>query len=70
MKQTSFAVGEPVRITAGTYKDAEGIIEDLQPECDAVRIHTKNGAAYAFLENMVRVAVPMPKPTKAVLSRK
>lgn len=54
-------VGDPVRITAGPYKDAEGIVEDLQPECDAVRIRTDEGIAYSFLEGAVRI----PKPLKS-----
>lgn len=48
-------VGDPVRITAGPYTGAEGVVEDLQPECDAVRIHTKDGTAYSFLEATVRI---------------
>ncbi len=61
MNQAKFAVGEPVRITGGAYKDAEGVIEDLAPVCDAVRIHTKGGIAYAFLEDMVPMALPLTK---------
>jgi hypothetical protein len=58
MNQTKYAVGDPVKITAGTYAGAEGVIADLQPECDAVRLETKEGTAYSFLESMV----PLPKP--------
>lgn len=50
-----------MRITAGPYKDAEGIVEDLQPECDAVRVRTAEGTAYSFLEAAVRI----PKPLNA-----
>jgi len=69
MNQASFTTGDAVRITSGSYKDAEGVIEDLQPACDAVRVHTKQGAAYAFIESMMRL--PLPKqPGKALLLRK
>lgn len=54
-------IGDPVRITAGPYKDAEGIVEDVQPECDAVRIRTNEGIAYSFLEGAVRI----PRPLKS-----
>lgn len=65
MNQAQFDVGDAVRITAGPYKDAEGVIEDRQPECDAVRIHTKDGTAYAFVENAVR----LPSPTKQLTTK-
>lgn len=48
-----------MRIAAGVYMNAEGVIEDLQPECDAVRIHTKNGTAYCFREDLMRIPMPM-----------
>jgi hypothetical protein len=67
MNQAKFAVGDPVRITAGTYKDAEGVVEDLLPECDAVRIHTKDGAAYGFLEGVI--PLPKPKPIRSPLRK-
>lgn len=67
MNQEKFAVGEPVRIVAGTYKDAEGVIEDLQPECDAVRIRAKQGAVYGFLEDLVRIPLPKKTAGKAIL---
>lgn len=61
-----------MRITAGPYKDAEGVVEDRQPECDAVRIHTKEGAAYCFLEDAVRLPRPIKqlKPLRNPLSKK
>lgn len=62
MNQAQFDVGDAVRITGGPYKDAEGVVEDRQPECDAVRIHTKDGTAYAFLE----YAVPLQKPQQQI----
>lgn len=67
MNQAQFDVGDAVRITGGPYKDAEGVVEDRQPECDAVRIHTKDGLAYAFLEHAVRLPLP-PKQIKPVRS--
>jgi hypothetical protein len=68
MNQAKFDVGDPVKITAGTYKDAEGVVEDLLPECDAVRVHTKDGAVYGFLEGMVRIQKPRPMNSKPVRS--
>jgi hypothetical protein len=68
MNQAIIDVGDPVRITAGTYKGAEGVVEDLMDECSAVRVHTKEGAAYSFLEHAVRII--KPKPVKAPLRRK
>lgn len=67
MNQAKFDVGDPVRITAGTYKDAEGVVEDLLPECDAVRVHTKSGSAYGFLEGMMRL--PKPKPMRSPIRK-
>lgn len=64
MNQATYAVGDPVRIASGTYKDAEGVIEDLQPECDVVRIHTKEGTAYGFLEDLMRVPLQPRTPPK------
>jgi hypothetical protein len=61
MNQAQIDVGDAVRITAGPYKDAEGVVEDRQPECDAVRVHTKEGTAYGFLEAMMRLPVKTPK---------
>lgn len=54
-------IGDPVRITGGPYTGSEGVVEDIQPECDAVRIRTKEGTAYSFLEAAVRI----PRPLKA-----
>lgn len=67
MNQVQIAVGDPVRITAGTYKDAEGVVEDLQPACDAVRVHTKSGVAYGFLEAVV--PLPLPKPRRSPIRK-
>jgi transcription antitermination factor NusG len=44
--------GTPVKILSGPYRDAEGVIEDVQPECSAVRIETKEGRAYAMLDDV------------------
>lgn len=69
MNTVKFMQGDPVRITSGIYKDAEGVIEDLQPECSAVRVHTKSGLAYSFLETMSKIVKPMPmlSPGKPLL---
>ncbi len=71
MNQAQFDVGDPVKITAGTYKDAEGVIEDLLPECDAVRVHTKDGTAYGFLEGVQRIPNPMKqiKPMRSPIRK-
>lgn len=61
MNQAKFDVGDAVRITSGPYKDAEGVVEDIQPECDAVRVRTKDDAVYAFLEGMSRIPKPVSK---------
>lgn len=60
--------GDPVRITFGVYKDAEGIVEDLQPECSTVRVHTKEGNAYAYVEALAKIVKPIPirKPNALV----
>lgn len=68
MSQTKYAVGDPVKVTSGVYKDAEGVIADLMDECDAVRLETKEGAAYAYIEAMK--PLPMPRPPKSSLRRK
>jgi transcription antitermination factor NusG len=66
--KTSLLEGDPVRITSGVYAGVEGIIEDLQPECSAVRIHSKIGNVYAYLEHAVKIVKPMPnrKPNPLV----
>ena len=68
MNQTKYAVGDPVRVTSGTYMGAEGVIADIVPECDAVRLETKEGVAYAYVEGMK--PLPMPRPPKSSLRRK
>lgn len=65
MSQPSFSVGDAVRITAGSYEDAEGIIEDLHPECDAVRVRAKSGAVYGFVESLM----PLTKGKELVLRK-
>ncbi len=59
MKRTQFVEGDPVRIEDGVYAGAEGIIEDLQPECSAVRVHTKTGNVYAYLEAVRKIVKPI-----------
>ena len=52
---TTYAVGDTVRVTSGIYKDAEGAVEDIQPECSVMRIETNEGAAYAFWDSVQKV---------------
>lgn len=53
MDQGKLAEGLPVRITAGAYAGTEGVIDDLDPECSAARVYTKEeGSAYALLDQM------------------
>lgn len=61
MSQTKLAVGDPVRIDAGAYEGLEGVIEDVQPECSTVRVHTDEGRAYAFADAVRVIPLPMPK---------
>lgn len=58
--KTTLTEGDPVRVTSGVYEGAEGIVEDLQPECSAVRVHTKAGIVYAYLEAIAKIVKPMP----------
>ena len=59
MNQGKLAEGLPVRITQGTYKGAEGVIEDLDPEYSAVRIRTKDAdAAYAYADAVTILTKP------------
>lgn len=69
MIKPKFAAGDPVRITSGTYKDAEGVVQDIQPECSAVRIQTPTGTAYGLLGEIVKIVSPMRMPTKKSLRR-
>jgi transcription antitermination factor NusG len=68
MKSAQYVEGDPVRVTSGVYVGAEGIVEDLQPECSAVRVHTKEGNVYAYLEAVAKIVKPMPtrKPNALV----
>lgn len=68
MKASSFAQGDAVKVTSGPYKDAEGVVADIIPACDAVRLETKEGTAYAFIECMK--PLPMPRPPKGALRRR
>lgn len=65
MKSTRLVEGDPVRITSGAYAGAEGVIEDLQPECSAIRIHTQAGTAYGFLGMVEKIVTPMRMKPKA-----
>lgn len=69
MNQTNIDVGDAVRITAGPYSGLEGVVEDRQPSCDAVRISTKEGAAYCFVGGAVRLSKPRSSYGKALLKK-
>lgn len=59
MNQGKLAEGLPVKITAGPYEGAEGVIDDLHPECSAARVYTKEeGSAYALLDQMRLIVKP------------
>lgn len=68
MNQTKYAVGDPVKVTSGAFTGFEGVIADIVPECDAVRLETKEGTAYAYVEGMK--PLPLPRPPKTPLRRK
>lgn len=71
MNQGDFAEGKPVRITAGPYEGIEGVIDDLSPECSAVRIYSKEeGSAYALLDQMRVIVKPSLNASKKPLSRR
>jgi hypothetical protein len=64
MNLTNIDVGDEVRITAGPYVGMEGVVEDRHPDCNVVRVGTREGAAYCFVGEAVRFAKPskMIKP--------
>jgi transcription antitermination factor NusG len=70
MKTPMFREGDPVRVTSGVYTGAEGIVEDLQPECSAVRVHTKAGNVYAYLEAVAKIVKPMPTRKPNALTKR
>lgn len=45
-----------VKVLDGPYKDAEGVLTDVQPECSAVRLETKEGTAFAMLDSVKKIA--------------
>ena len=61
--------GDPVRITSGVYAGSEGIIEDLQPECSAVRVHTKTGKVYGYLDSVEKILPPLRIPKGNALKK-
>lgn len=70
MNISNFSDGDFVRVTDGTYAGAEGVVEDLQPECSAVRVHTKAGNVYAYVQDLDKVVKPMPvRKTNALVKR-
>lgn len=64
MKKPKLLEGDPVRVTSGVYAGAEGVIDDLKPECSAVRIHTKAGNVYAYVEAVDKIVKPMRTPLR------
>ena len=56
-----FKQGEFVRIIAGPYEGEEGVIEDVQPECSAVRIGTREGNAFAMLDDLKAIPPIAPQ---------
>jgi len=64
--------GEFVRITAGPYEGDEGVVEDVQPECSAVRVGTREGNSYAMLDDLRKIPPLTPQLTsgKRPLRRK
>lgn len=65
MKSTDLKAGVFVKVLAGPYKGTEGVIEDVQPECSAVRIGTREGNAFALLDD-IQVMPPIEPPVNAV----
>jgi hypothetical protein len=78
MNSSELKAGVFVKVLAGPYKDTVGVIEDVQPECSAVRIGTREGNAFALLEDLkvlpsldTQDAVEaMPKPVRSPLRKK
>jgi transcription antitermination factor NusG len=71
MNQGKLAEGLPVRITAGPYKGIEGVIDDLDPECSAARVYTKEeGSAYALLNQMQIIVKPTNIGSQKALRRR
>ena len=76
MKSSDLKVGVFVKVLAGAYKDTKGVVEDVQPECSAVRIGTREGNAFALLDDLQVIpkleedAVAAPKTIKPVLRKK
>jgi hypothetical protein len=66
MKSSDLKAGVFVKVLAGPYKDTEGVVEDVQPECSAVRIGTREGNAFALLDDL-RI-IPSPGEKAAVPS--
>lgn len=78
MSSSDLKAGVFVKVLAGPYKDTVGVIEDIQPECSAVRIGTREGNAFALLDDLkvlpsldTEDAVPvMPKPIRSPLRKR
>lgn len=70
MKSTDLKAGLFVKVLAGPYKDTKGVVEDVQPECSAVRIGTREGNAFALLDDLEIIPSLDPPKDAVVLPRK
>lgn len=70
MKKPSFAVGDLVKVTSGVYADAVGVVEDMQPECSAVRIHAKDGNVYAYTDAVQKMRTAESKSARPLAPKK
>ena len=75
MNSSELKAGVFVKVLAGPYKDTVGVIEDIQDECSAVRIGTREGNAFALLDDLKVLPsldedAVMPKPVRSPLRRK
>jgi hypothetical protein len=52
---TEFKAGDLVRVSKGIYKDVEGAVDDVMPECSVLRLETPEGAAYAHADELQKL---------------
>lgn len=69
MNKPSFVVGDLVRVTSGIYADAVGEVADMHPECSAVRIHSKDGNVYAFVDAVQKLSVHPKKDIRPLVKK-
>lgn len=67
--------GALVKVLAGAYKDTVGVIDDIQPECSAVRIGTREGNAFAMIDAVQALPIgpdagSMKPATRPLLKKK